>query len=323
MSFHFADTVQMQAVPHRPRLLVVDDQPANVQALYQALSDEHQILVATNGEQALVLARDKRPDLILLDIVMEGLDGLEVCRRLKADEATQAIPVIFVTGLSGEADEAHGLEIGAVDFITKPIHPAVVRARVRTHLVLKQQSDLLRTLALVDALTGVPNRRFFDEQFAADWRRALRDGHSIALVMIDVDAFKRYNDHYGHQAGDHALQRVARSVGAGLARPGDRLARYGGEEFACILPDTDTAGALEVAQRLGRAVHDLGIEHVHSAIDGVLTISLGVAAIMPTPGDEPAELLRRADEQLYEAKRLGRGRACAAGIAGEALATRY
>ncbi|NRF68899.1 diguanylate cyclase [Aquincola sp. S2] len=308
--------------PLRSRLLVVDDQPANVQALYQALADEHQILVATNGAQALALARDKLPDLVLLDIVMDGIDGLEVCRRLQADEATRQIPVIFVTGLTSEADEARGLELGAVDFITKPIHPAVVRARVRTHLVLKQQSDLLRQLALVDPLTGVPNRRFFDEHFGAEWRRALREGRSIALIMIDVDAFKPYNDHYGHLAGDHALQRVARGIAAGLARPGDRMARYGGEEFACILPDTDTAGALEVARRLGRAVHDLAIEHPHSPLDGVMTISLGVAAQTPKPGDDPAELLRCADEQLYEAKRSGRGRACAAGIPSDAVPTR-
>ncbi|WP_395703914.1 diguanylate cyclase domain-containing protein [Aquabacterium sp.] len=293
----------------RPRVLVVDDQPANVQALYQALQADHQVLVATQGEQALQLCRDKSPDLVLLDIVMPGIDGFEVCRRLKAEPGTHDIPVIFVTGHSDEASETRGLDVGAVDFITKPINVAVVRARVRTHLTLKRQSDLLREMAFVDGLTGLHNRRSFDERLATEWQRALRQQQPLALILADIDQFKAYNDHHGHQAGDETLRRVAQQIGALLARPGDMAARYGGEEFACLLPETDAAGALDVARRIEQAVRALAIPHGHSAAAEVVTLSLGTAALVPRGGDEPAALLAAADRQLYEAKRLGRGRA--------------
>lgn len=292
----------------RPRLLVVDDQPANVHALYQVLAADHQVLVATNGEQALQQCRDKQPDLVLLDVVMPGIDGYEVCRRLKADSATRDMPVIFVTGRSEAEDEAEGLEAGAVDFITKPIHAAVVRARVKTHLTLKYQSDLLRQLAFIDGLTGVFNRRCLDERLHAEWARAARQQQPLALVMIDIDAFKRYNDLQGHLAGDDCLRRVAQRLSSELIRPGDVMARYGGEEFACVLPDTGLAGALEVAQRLEQAVRALQIPHADSPVAGVVTISLGVAALRPAPGTEVTALLSAADQQLFEAKRQGRGR---------------
>ncbi len=291
----------------RPRVLVVDDQPTNVQALYQALQPDHQVLVATNGEQALQLCRDKSPDLVLLDIVMPGIDGFEVCRRLKAESGTHDIPVIFVTGHSDEAAETRGLDAGAVDFITKPINVAVVRARVRTHLTLKRQSDLLRELAFIDGLTGLHNRRSFDERLQAEWQRAMRQQQPLALILADIDQFKAYNDHHGHQAGDDALRRVAQQIGALLGRPADLAARYGGEEFACLLPETDAAGALEVARRIEQAVRALAIPHGQSAVAAVVTLSLGTAALVPRAGNDASLLVAAADRQLYEAKRQGRG----------------
>ncbi|MDP2005460.1 MAG: diguanylate cyclase [Rubrivivax sp.] len=293
-----------------PRLLVVDDQPANIQALYQAFSADHQVLMATGGEQALKVAGAKQPDLILLDVVMPGMDGHEVCRRLKADMATCDIPVIFVTAHSDEAAETQGLALGAVDFISKPINPAIVRARVKTHLTLKAQADLLRQWVYVDGLTGVRNRRGFDEQLASEWGRAVREGSALSVVLLDVDFFKRYNDHYGHQAGDACLRAVATSLRRAVKRPGDLVARYGGEEFACLLPNTALDGALAFARQLGAGIEALGLVHAQSTVSAVVTVSLGVCA---TSGNEPGSgeaLLRAADAQLYRAKDEGRNRSC-------------
>ena len=304
--------VRLDARLKRPRLLVVDDQPVNIQALFQIFSPDCQVLMATSGEKALALCKEDPPDLVLLDVVMPGMDGHEVCARLKADDATRNIPVIFVTAHNDPAEETRGLELGAVDFIAKPVNPAVVRARVKTHLTLKSQSDLLRQMVFIDGLTGVSNRRCFDEKLDTEWRRAARGASPFALLLLDVDHFKRYNDRYGHQAGDDCLRRVASAIQAGLARPGDLAARYGGEEFACILPATDFVGALVVANRLERQVRDLCIEHAASDVGSVVTISIGVAVSTPGGESEPARLLALADAQLYRAKHSGRGRACGA-----------
>ena len=299
---------------HRPpRLLVVDDQPVNVQALYQAFSADHQVLMATSGAQALKVAQSRQPDLILLDVVMPGIDGYEVCRRLKVDERTRDIPVIFVTGHDDAEAEVRGLEAGAVDFISKPIHPTVVRARVRNHLTLKAQSDLLRQWVYIDGLTGLRNRRYWDEQLAAEWSRALRNGTELSVVLIDVDFFKRYNDHYGHQAGDECLRRVAQALRGALKRPGDMLARYGGEEFAGLLPETSLDGALEVARQLGAAVDALDWPHADSQAAAHVTVSLGVCSkLAGTSAGDAARLVAGADVQLYQAKQQGRARACGA-----------
>ena len=289
-----------------PRLLVVDDQPANIQALYQVFSADHQVLMATNGEQALKLAATQHPDLVLLDVVMPGIDGHEVYRRLQADEATRYIPVIFVTAQSDKESEARGLELGAVDFISKPVNPTIVRARVKTHLMLKAQSDLLRQWVYIDGLTGVRNRRYFDDRLGTEWRRAARNGSELSVLMIDVDFFKRFNDCYGHQAGDECLRRVAQALGAALKRPGDVLARYGGEEFVCILPETPLDGALALARQLGLAVEALAIEHSQSGVAPHLTVSVGACSKIRDLADQAPALVRGADAQLYLAKSRGR-----------------
>ena len=306
-----------------PRLLVVDDQPANIQALYQVFSADHQVLMATNGEQALKLAATQHPDLVLLDVVMPGIDGHEVYRRLQADEATRDIPVIFVTAQSDEESEARGLELGAVDFISKPVNPTVVRARVKTHLMLKAQSDLLRQWVYIDGLTEVRNRRYFEERLVTEWGRAARNGSELSVLMIDVDFFKRYNDHYGHQAGDECLRRVAQALGAALRRPGDVLARYGGEEFVCILPETPLEGAMALARQLGLAVEALAIEHSQSGVAPHLTVSVGACSKIRDLPDQAPALVRGADAQLYLAKSRGRRQVAgapmtAADVTGEA-----
>ena len=302
------------APQRRPRLLMVDDQAVNIQVLYQAFATDHQVIMATSGQQALALCAAQQPDLVLLDVVMPGMDGHEVCRRLKADPATRNIPVIFVTAQNDEAAETLGLELGAVDFISKPINSKIVRARVRTHLTLKAQTDLLRQWVYIDGLTAVYNRRHFDERLAAEWGRAVRSGAALSVVLLDVDFFKRYNDRYGHQAGDDCLRRVAGALKTALKRPGDLLARYGGEEFVCLLPDTDRAGALTVAELLGEAVRAQQIAHAESTVLPVVTVSLGVCSKRQNHDATPAALLSGADAQLYIAKSLGRHRACAADL---------
>ncbi|MEO5732996.1 MAG: diguanylate cyclase [Rubrivivax sp.] len=289
-----------------PRLLLVDDQPINIQALHQAFAADHQVLMATHGEQALALCARQPPDLVLLDVEMPDMDGYEVCRRLKADPATQDIPVIFVTAHSDAEAETRGLEAGAVDFITKPINPRIVRARVRTHLTLKAQSDLLRHWVYIDGLTGVHNRRYFDERLTEEWGRAVRGGTSLSVLMIDVDFFKRYNDRYGHQSGDDCLRHIAAALRSALKRPGDMVARYGGEEFVCLLPDTALPGALALAGELGAAVRALRIDHAASDVLPVVSVSIGACSKLDDTVGSAAALLREADAQLYIAKSRGR-----------------
>jgi diguanylate cyclase (GGDEF)-like protein len=298
------------AAASRPRLLVVDDQPANIQAVHQVFAQDHQVLMAKGGEQALSLCSTQPPDLVLLDIEMPGMDGYEVCERLKADEATRHIPVIFVTAHRDEAAEAKGLELGAVDFIHKPINPTIVRARVKTHLTLKAQADLLRQWVYLDGLTGVHNRRYFDQQLDIEWRRARRAGSPLSVILLDVDFFKRYNDHYGHQAGDVCLRRVASALRSSLRRPSDLVARYGGEEFVCLLPETGLAGALHVAGVLEQHLRAEGIPHAESTIAPFVTVSQGVCTTPPDSNEGTDALMRGADAQLYLAKARGRQQVC-------------
>jgi diguanylate cyclase (GGDEF)-like protein len=302
----------LATLPERPRLLVVDDQPLNIQMLYQIFHDDHEVFMATSGEEALDFCRHNRlPDLILLDVVMPEMDGLEVCRQLRTEAATADIPIIFVTSQSDPVDETRALEAGGVDFITKPVNPAVVRARVKTQLTLKTQGDLLRTMAFIDGLTGVANRRRFDEALQAEWRRCRRSASPLALIMIDIDHFKNFNDHYGHQAGDTCLQTVAATLQGLLSRSHDLVARYGGEEFVCLLPECDLAASQTEAEKLRVAVTRLNIPHEISPTASMVTISLGIASAVPSGDCTPEYLLAAADSALYAAKSAGRNRVVA------------
>lgn len=300
-------TEKLLELKPRSRLLVVDDEAVNIQALYQIFHEDYDVFMAISGEEALLRCQENPPDLILLDIVMPGQGGLETCRRLKAEPETRDIPVIFVTALQTPEEETEALNCGAVDFISKPVNPSVVRARVRTHLVLKAQSDFLRSLVFIDGLTGVSNRRRFDETLAIEWRHARRTKQPLSLLMIDIDHFKRYNDRYGHPAGDACLQAVARALAGGLSRPHDLVARYGGEEFACILPQTDAAGARNIALSLLEAIRCLAMPHEDNE-GGIVTASFGVATQFPDGETAPERLIAQADAQLYEAKEGGRNR---------------
>lgn len=292
----------------RPRVLVVDDEPFHLRVLADILRTDHEVFVATGGSQALAVARREHPDLVLLDVMMPEMDGLEVCRRLQEDPQTRHIPVMFVTSHDSPADETAGLDAGAVDFIAKPIVPAIVRARVRTHLLLKIQADRLRAMAFIDGLTGVANRRRFDETYEHEWHVCQRDQRPLGLIMIDVDHFKAYNDRYGHQAGDAALRTVAERIQGSLRGRRDQAARVGGEEFAILLPDCEQDDVRRIAEYLRRSVFDAGIPHAASNAAPVVTISAGVASVVPEASSDPHAYLGLADRRLFLAKEAGRNR---------------
>jgi diguanylate cyclase (GGDEF)-like protein len=309
--FHYlADRVASDAPP--PLLLVVDDQPSNIQTLYAIFKDRYEVCMAVNSADALAFCARRTPDLILLDVVMPGMGGYALCEVLKRDPRSCDIPIIFVTGNADPLDEVEGFEVGGVDFIAKPFHATVVRARVHTQLTLKRQSDLLRMMALIDGLTGVANRRQFDTVLDGEWRRCGRSGQPLSLIMIDVDHFKRYNDRYGHQQGDVCLRAVAAAIKAAMRRPHDLAARYGGEEFACLLPDTALEGALVKAAEIEAAVRALALEHDDAALGGIVTVSIGVAGVAAPQQLVETSLVEAADAQLYRAKREGRARVCGA-----------
>ncbi|NCC30787.1 MAG: PleD family two-component system response regulator [Chloroflexia bacterium] len=297
--------MEQQPAP-RQKILLVDDTPANLVILGDELQDEYEVFVATNGFQALKMVDSNPPDLIVLDIMMPMMDGYEVCRQLKENPATSGIPIIFITAMDAEEDETRGLEAGAVDYITKPFHLPIVKARVRTHSELKRKTDILQNLSSRDGLTGIFNRRRFDEVLDLEWRRAARKRQPLSLILLDIDEFKGYNDNYGHLAGDQCLQQVATILGSSLRRAGDFLARYGGEEFVIILPDTAREQARHIAERMRQAVAEQRIEHAFSRVAPYLTISVGVVSTEPGQSINHQGLLQLADEAMYRAKNSGR-----------------
>ncbi len=296
---------------HMYTVLIVDDTHDNIRILMDTLKDEYKLLAATSGESALEMLFSGKalPDLILLDILMPGIDGYDVCKQLKENDLTRHIPVIFVTAISEIMDETKGFKLGAVDYITKPFHPPIVKARVQAHINLKIKTDMLEQLASLDGLTNIPNRRKFDEVIENEWKRALRYTFPLSVIMIDVDRFKQFNDQYGHAAGDTCLQDVAKEMKTCLKRPYDFIARYGGEEFVVILPDVDSSGASLIGECMKQAVEALGIPHEKSGVSNQVTISLGVATIRPEERDASClELVEAADQLLYQAKNEGRNK---------------
>lgn len=296
----------MKSGNQKSKILLVDDMPVNIKMLKSILSADYQLYVAMNGPDALEIAAAKSIDLILLDIMMPVMNGYEVCKQLKARAITSDIPVIFVTAKDDSKDECKGLELGAIDYITKPFNLAIVKMRVHNHLELKHARDALRRLSNIDGLTGIPNRRNFDDYLEKIWCSALRSCANISMLMIDIDFFKLYNDNYGHVAGDECLQRVAASLAADGRRPSDLIARYGGEEFVCVLPDTDAKGLASIGESMRKSVVDLEIRHGHSLASEYVTISLGGITIIPGKNTSPADMVKAADENLYRAKDGGR-----------------
>jgi diguanylate cyclase (GGDEF)-like protein len=308
--------------------LLVDDDPGTIQLLGRILSGIGSVRFATNGEDALRLAGCAAPDLILLDAEMPGLSGFQVCAALKANPTLAGVPVIFVTSHRDQAFEIAGFAAGAADFIVKPVSPPLVLARVSAQLRMKRMADELRHSAMVDALTGVANRRRFDDALSTEWLRAQRAREPISLVMVDVDHFKLFNDRYGHPAGDACLRSIAQALVSACLRPADLVSRYGGEEFALLLPQTPAAGAQHVAQRILDIVQAVDIPHASSPVSTHVTVSVGIAHYGDAPVDwqnlsarpppsadvfgrpTPQGLIEVADRALYAAKRAGRAQAC-------------
>lgn len=297
----------MKSDDTKPTVLVVDDDLINMEILAHGLCNDYEVITASSGMQALEVADKAQPDTILLDIIMPDVDGYQVCRQLKSARRTQKIPIIFSTSKCTDEDEVLGLSMGASDYITKPFNMALVKARVRNQILLKQKTDLLEQLASIDGLTEIPNRRYFDEIFEQEWRRAIRNQYPISLCMMDIDCFKQFNDNYGHTAGDDTLVAVARILSRANQRAGDFVARFGGEEFVYVWPNCELQHAEVMAEKARKAVCDLQITHrFSSSSENVITISLGVACISPVQGQSRKELIDRADEKLYLAKQSGR-----------------
>jgi diguanylate cyclase (GGDEF)-like protein len=299
-------------------ILLVDDDPGAIQLMGRILAGVGQLRFATNGNDALRLARESAPDLILLDAEMPGMSGFELLRMLKAESSLADVPVIFITSHNEAGFEVSALDMGAADFIAKPLRSSRVLARVRAQLRVKHMADELRRTATTDALTGVANRRQFDELLEREWRRAQRSGDPVSLLMIDVDHFKLYNDLYGHPKGDLCLRQVAQVLERACRRPADFVARYGGEEFMILLPQTPRQGAQDVARQVLEAVAASGILHDDSQTTHYVSVSVGIACFDDASGcrayDSPGllgagDLVRAADKALYSAKHAGRGQA--------------
>ncbi len=288
-------------------------------------------ILARDGQKGIELFQKEHPDLILLDIIMPGMDGFEAARRIRQlEQAGEWTPIIFLTARTSDEDLEKAIAVGGDDYLIKPVSEIVLAAKVRAMqriaqmryslLILTRKLDHanqeLTRLSSLDGLTGIPNRRQFDETLLREWRRSGRQAKPLSILLCDVDHFKQFNDGYGHQVGDECLKAVARSLQATLRRPADLVARYGGEEFAVILPDTDLGGALLVAEAMRANVEGLRITHRYAGPEsGVVTISAGVATVVPARGHiDSADLIRQADEALYQAKEGGRNRIAAASL---------
>ncbi len=293
-----------------PKVLVVEDNELERLLIRQRLRlDRVELFEAADGLAAIEVARSALPDLILLNLGLPDLSGFEVIHHLKEDPATRSIPVIFVSATVSVDAKVRALDLGAIDFVTKPFDPAELRARLRVAFRLKFQQDLLEKRAHLDALTGLANRMAMRERLEAEWSACRRRGAPLSILIVDVDHFKRINDRFGHAAGDEALRRVAEALRA-VARGSDLVARFGGEEFVLIAPDCDLPGALGLAERAREQVEALRL--AFDAAAHALTASVGAATAAAELAPEvagpecPDDLLGRADRALYEAKASGR-----------------
>lgn len=287
-------------------VLAVDDCPENLDLIKNTLEPFYHVKVALDGHLALQVAETWQPDLILLDIMLDDMDGYEVCRRLKSSERARNIPIIFLTSKVSESDEIRGFRTGCNDYITKPFSPGIVLTRVKTQIQLKVKTDLLEKLASLDALTEIPNRRAFDNALQRQFNLAQRSEIPLSLLIIDIDHFKQYNDYYGHPSGDECLKQVANCLTQNTQRLGDLVARLGGEEFAIMLPNTDNLAASLRAEQYRELVESLKIPHASFTPYPFVSISVGVASVTAKRWDHLSSLMQAADNALYQAKTQGR-----------------
>lgn len=325
----------LEIIPKSEYILVVDDTLHNLHLLTTMLTRRGYRSHGVNDSlMALSEIQSKRPDLVLLDINMPNINGFEVCQQIKADEVTQNIPVIFISARDEVIDKVQAFKVGGVDYITKPFQIAEVVARIENQLTLRrlqrqlqeqneklkqeinsriiaetllqEANDKLGRLVNLDGLTQLANRRCFDEYLEQEWQRLGREQMPLSLIMCDIDFFKNYNDTYGHIAGDDCLRKVSLLIKQSIRRPADLAARYGGEEFVLVLPNTETAGAIAIAETIKQGLLELALPHEDSLVSEFVTLSMGVTSIIPKVDSLPSILLTAADYALYRAKELGR-----------------
>lgn len=307
--------------PKTPKILLVDDDLVVRAAISQALAlDTAEVILAKNGNDGIDAYFEHQPDIVLVDAVMPFLDGFGFCEKLKKLDVNRLTPILMITSLDDDDSVARAFAAGANDYITKPFNLSILRQRIRQMLQqsqqvkdnfrmaaeLQQDNRNLKILVSRDSLTKLHNRRGFEQYLQQEWERMLRLQSPLSLIMCDIDFFKKYNDTYGHPAGDHCLVKVSSAMRNTVRRSGDFIARYGGEEFVIVLPDTDLLGAVFVAESVRSAIKLLNISHKSSAVGNYVTMSLGVAMVYPSPSIDITDLVNAADRALYQAKAQGR-----------------
>ena len=290
------------------KILIIEDSKLNQEVLRRILHNDYTLDFVGDGAEALEKIKAESTDLILLDLILPGMNGFEVLSELRKCESTRSIPVIIITGRTDPEEEVKGLQLGATDYITKPFHEVVVKARVETQIRLLKQMRIIENFGFIDTLTNIPNRRQFDQLMVREWNRAKREKTPFSIMMIDVDHFKMYNDTHGHQQGDVALQTVASTITASLKRSTDIAARWGGEEFAVLLQNTLLDGAMQVAEDIRKNIEMTEIPGTDKEADYNVTISIGVATMSPDNNTSIPDLILKADMALYKAKDTGRNR---------------
>lgn len=289
------------------KILIIDDSRLYAVQLKSILEDEYEITIASTGEEGLMYASTGTFSLVLLDVVMPGMDGFTLLKKLQEEVITQSVPVILVTSLSDIEDEQHGLVLGAVDYITKPFHPLIVKARVNTHIKLYNYRKQVEHQSRTDQLTGIANRRQHDDYSVIKWGEATRLQVPFSICMFDIDHFKMYNDTFGHPAGDKVIVAIAKTISSHLKRSTDFVARYGGEEFVAISMGDPSKKLFEHLQKVRQAIEDLHIPHNPNVSEWV-TVSVGGVTVMPGTGSAYDVYLKIADTMLYDAKKHGRNR---------------
>ena len=289
------------------KVLIVDDSRLQAAQLKSILDDEYDITIAQTAEDGLSYASAGGYSLILLDVVMPVMDGFTLLKKLQEEIITQSVPVILITSLSDIQHEQMGLRLGAVDYITKPFHPLIVKARVNTHIKLYQYRKQVEYQSMTDQLTKIANRRQHDYHSVIKWKEASRLRVPFSICMFDIDHFKAYNDTFGHPAGDKVIAGVAKLISSNLKRSTDFVARYGGEEFVAFLVGDSAEKAFQHLKKIRQAVEEIHMPHDPATAQWV-TISIGGVTVIPPKDSSYDAYLKIADTMLYDAKRSGRNR---------------